>query len=114
MISFAGVSKEYSRESAALHEVNLEIPTGDFVSVVGQSGAGKSTLLKMLSAEEQPSHGQVVIDGWDITRIKRWQVPHLRRQIGVVFQDYKLLPKRTVFENVDFAMEVGWASTKTI
>lgn len=114
MISFKEVSKEYSAESAALHEVNLEIPTGDFVSVVGQSGAGKSTLLKMLSAEEQPSKGQVVIDGWDITRIKRWQVPHLRRQIGTIFQDFKLLPKRTAFENVAFAMEVGGAPTKEI
>ena len=114
MISFKQVSKAYTQESAALNEVTLEIPTGDFVSIVGQSGAGKSTLLKLLSAEERPSDGQIVIDGWDITKIKRWQVPHLRRQIGVVFQDYKLLPKRTVFENVAFAMEVGGARTKTI
>lgn len=85
----------------------MTIPTGDFVSIVGQSGAGKSTLLKLLSAEERPTEGQIVIDGWDITRIKRWQIPYLRRQIGVVFQDFKLLPKRTCFENVAFAMEVG-------
>ncbi|MDZ4225424.1 MAG: ATP-binding cassette domain-containing protein [Candidatus Andersenbacteria bacterium] len=94
--------------------MTLNIPTGDFVSVVGQSGAGKSTLLKILSAEERPTAGNVVIDGWDITRIKKWQVPHLRRQIGVVFQDFKLLPKRTVFENVAFAMEVGGAIPKEI
>jgi cell division transport system ATP-binding protein len=114
MISFKNVSKAYTSESAALNDVSVEIPTGDFVSIVGQSGAGKSTLLKLLSAEERPSDGQIVIDGWDITKIKKWQVPHLRRQIGVVFQDYKLLPKRTVFENVAFAMEVGGAPTKVI
>jgi cell division ATP-binding protein FtsE len=109
MISFQQVSKAYSVGSEALHAVTVTIPTGDFVSIVGQSGAGKSTLLKLLSAEEQPSEGQLIIDGWDITRIKRWQVPYLRRQIGTVFQDFKLLPKRTAFENVAFAMEVGGA-----
>ncbi|MDP3997455.1 MAG: cell division ATP-binding protein FtsE [bacterium] len=114
MITFTKVSKSYTPNSAALDDVTLNIPTGDFVSVVGQSGAGKSTLLKILSAEERPTAGNVVIDGWDITRIKKWQVPHLRRQIGVVFQDFKLLPKRTVFENVAFAMEVGGAIPKEI
>lgn len=114
MISFTDVSKIYSEESHALSQVTIKIPTGDFVSIVGQSGAGKSTMLKLLSAEEKPTHGQIIIDGWDITKIKRWQVPHLRRQIGVVFQDYKLLPKRTAFENVAFAMEVGGAPTKEI
>lgn len=114
MITFTNVSKAYGSEMTALHDVSLEIPTGDFVSIVGQSGAGKSTLLKLLSAQEPASAGQIVIDGWDITKIRRWQVPHLRRQIGVVFQDFKLLPKRTVFENVAFAMEVGGAPTKEI
>lgn len=114
MISFKAVSKAYTPESPAINEVTLEIPTGDFVSIVGQSGAGKSTLLKLLSAEERPTDGQIVIDGWDITSIKRWQVPHLRRQIGVIFQDFKLLPKRTAFENVAFAMEVGGAAPKEI
>jgi cell division transport system ATP-binding protein len=114
MISFTNVSKVYGPESAALEKVSLEIPTGDFVSVVGQSGAGKSTLLKLLSAEEAASTGEIIIDGWDITNILRWQIPHLRRQIGVIFQDFKLLQKRTVFENVAFAMEVGGAPTKEI
>ena len=114
MITFNQISKSYSVGSDALENVTLKIPTGDFVSIVGQSGAGKSTMLKLLSAEEQPTEGQVVIDGWDITRIKRWQVPYLRRQIGTVFQDYKLLPKRTAFENVAFAMEVGGAATRDI
>ncbi len=114
MITFTNVSKAYTRESPALNTVTLKIPTGDFVSIVGQSGAGKSTLLKLLSAEERPTDGQIIIDGWDITKIKRWQIPYLRRQIGVVFQDFKLLPKRTAFENVAFAMEVGGAATKEI
>lgn len=114
MITFEHVSKAYTEESPALHKVSLSIPTGDFVSIVGQSGAGKSTLLKLLSAEERPSQGKIVIDGWDITKIKRWQVPFLRRQIGVIFQDFKLLPKRTAFENIAFAMEVGGSPTKEI
>ena len=114
MIAFSQVSKAYTAESPALANVNLKIPTGDFVSIVGQSGAGKSTLLKLLSAEERPSAGKIVIDGWDITQIKKWQIPHLRRQIGVVFQDFKLLPKRSAFENVAFAMEVGGAMPREI
>lgn len=114
MIVFSKVSKAYSLGSAALDDISIKIPTGDFVSVVGQSGAGKSTLLKMLSAEERPTAGKIIIDGWDITRIKHWQIPHLRRQIGVVFQDFKLLQKRRVAENVAFAMEVGGAPTREI
>lgn len=109
MITFSNVSKLYGKgsESAAVRDISLKIPTGEFVSIVGQSGAGKSTLLKLLSAEEKPTDGQIVIDGWEITKIKHWQVPYLRRQIGVVFQDFKLLPKRSAFENIAFAMEVG-------
>ncbi len=114
MITFNKISKVYSKESAALHDVSLKIPTGDFVSIVGQSGAGKSTMLKLISAQERPSEGMIVIDGWDITKIRRWQIPHLRRQIGVVFQDFKLLPKRTAFENIAFAMEVGGAPTREV
>ncbi len=114
MIHFTNVSKRYSEDSAALANVTLKIPTGDFLSVVGQSGAGKSTLLKLLSAEERPTEGSIIIDGWDITKMKRWQVPHLRRQIGVVFQDFKLLPKQTAFENIAFAMEVGGAAIREI
>ena len=114
MITFTKVSKGYSDQSPALSDITLSIPTGDFVSIVGQSGAGKSTLLKLLSAEEKPSDGSIVIDGWDITKIKNWQVPYLRRQIVVVFQDFKLLPKFTAFENIAFAMEVGGADPKEI
>lgn len=114
MIIFSNISKQYTKDSTALYDVNLKVPTGDFISIVGQSGAGKSTLLKLISAEEKPSEGSIVIDGWDITKIRKWQVPHLRRQIGVVFQDFKLLPKKSTFENVAFAMEVGGAQTKEI
>lgn len=114
MITFSHVSKEYPPDVVALDKVSVTIPTGEFVSIVGQSGAGKSTMLKLISAEERPSEGKITIDGWDITRIRRWQVPHLRRQIGVVFQDFKLLPKKTAYENVAFAMEVGGAAPREI
>lgn len=114
MIVFSKISKAYVEESPALYDISLKIKTGDFVSIVGQSGAGKSTLLKLISAEERPTSGSIVIDGWDVANIKRWQVPHLRRQIGVVYQDFKLLPKRTTVENVAFAMEVGGAATRDI
>lgn len=122
MILFQHVSKAYpirrgskgEREVVALDDVSLEIDTGEFVSVVGQSGAGKSTLLKVLFADERPTDGSVSIDGWDVTAIRAWQVPFLRRQIGVVYQDFKLLEAKTVFENVSFAMEVGGAPTSEI
>jgi cell division transport system ATP-binding protein len=106
VIIFQDVRKEYPKGTVALDDINLQIQTGEFVSIVGQSGAGKSTLLRLLFAEEAPSSGSVIIDGWDVTTIRPWQIPHLRRQIGVVFQDFKLLEGRTAFENVAFAMEV--------
>lgn len=122
MIVFDHISKIYplrgvpgtAKEVVALDDVSLQIETGEFVSIVGQSGAGKSTLLRILFADERPSSGSANIDGWEITSIRSWQVPYLRRQIGVVFQDFKLLPAKTVFENVAFAMEVGGASTADI
>lgn len=114
MIVFQNVRKEYPKSTVALDDINLEIQTGEFVSIVGQSGAGKSTLLRLVFAEEKPSSGSVVIDGWDITTIRPWQIPHLRRQIGVVFQDFKLLQVRTAFENVAFAMEVVGEGTREI
>jgi len=114
MIEINNVTKIYDKNIVALDNVNLVIQTGEFVSIVGQSGAGKSTLVRLISAEEKPTSGSIVIDGWDITQIKKWQIPHLRRQIGVVFQDFKLLPKKTVFENVAFAMEVGGNPSKEI
>ena len=90
----------------AVKDVHLKIEPGELVSIVGQSGAGKTTLVKLLIAEERPSKGQIQIGDWDITDIKESEIPILRRQIGVIFQDFKLLPKKTIFENVAFALEV--------
>ncbi len=107
MITLKNVSKFYSRDSVGLNEVSLHIEPGEFVSIVGQSGTGKTTLVKMLIAEERPSAGSIEIGGWDITKIGLSDIPLLRRQIGVIFQDFKLLPKKTVKENVAFALEVA-------
>ncbi len=106
MILLENISKIYRPDITALKSVNLSVEPGEFVFLVGQSGAGKSTLLKLLNAEERPTRGRIVIGGWDITNIRRQETATLRRQIGVVFQDFKLLPKKTVFENVAFALEV--------
>ena len=109
MIQLHNVSMSYQPEMSALTDITLKIPKGDFVFLTGQSGAGKSTLLKLLYADLTPSRGQVLIDGVNLTRLKRSQIPILRRSIGVVFQDYKLLPNRTVLENVAITLEVlGW------
>ncbi|BCG48089.1 Cell-division-associated, ABC-transporter-like signaling protein FtsE [Citrifermentans bremense] len=109
MIQLHNVSMSYQAESTALTDVSLKIPKGDFVFLTGQSGAGKSTLLKLIYAELIPTRGQVVIDGANVTRLSRKEIPYLRRSIGVVFQDYKLLPNRTVLENVAITLEVlGW------
>ena len=110
MISFKKVSKIYSEGGFALRDINFEIKKGEFVSIVGQSGAGKSTLLKLIFAEEKPTQGNVLIKGKDISKIKGGKLPILRRHIGVVFQDFKLLSRKTVFENVSFAMEVSGKS----
>ena len=109
MIQLHNVGMSYQAETPALSDINLKIPKGDFVFLTGQSGAGKSTLLKLLYAELAPSSGQVLIDGVNLSRLSRSQIPLLRRSIGVVFQDYKLLPNRTVLENVAITLEVlGW------
>jgi len=109
MIQLHNVSMSYQAETTALTDITLKIPKGDFVFLTGQSGAGKSTLLKLLYAELSPTRGQVLIDGVNLTRLSRSQIPFLRRSIGVVFQDYKLLPNRTVLENVAITLEVlGW------
>ncbi|MGE5579885.1 MAG: cell division ATP-binding protein FtsE [Bacillota bacterium] len=106
MISLRGVSKRYSTGMVALDHVDLEIKKGEFVFIVGQSGAGKSTLIKLLYKEENPTSGQVLVGGKDLTKMRRREVPFLRRKIGVVFQDFKLLEDRTVAENVAFALLV--------
>ncbi|OJI06165.1 cell division ATP-binding protein FtsE [bacterium CG10_46_32] len=107
MVEFKNVSKIYPGQQTALKNVTLMIEPGEFVSIVGQSGTGKTTLVKLILAEERPSKGRIVIGGWDITDIKQREIPTLRKQIGVVFQDFKLLPRKTLFENVAFALEVG-------
>ncbi|MFH1235981.1 MAG: cell division ATP-binding protein FtsE [Parcubacteria group bacterium] len=114
MISFRGVSKIYPPNVTALKDVDLVIQPGEFVSIVGQSGTGKTTLAKLIIAEQRPTRGKVVIGDWDITNIKSGEIPILRRQIGVVFQDFKLLPRKTLFENVAFALEVAGMQRKRI
>ena len=114
MIVLENVSKIYGKNSVGLEGVSLRIEAGEFVSIVGQSGAGKTTLAKILMAEEHPSSGKIKIGDWDITRIRSREIPQLRRQMGVIFQDYKLLPKKTVYENVSFALEVAGDSPRHI
>ena len=114
MIELRNVSKKYSTGTEAVRDVTLHIKPGEFVSLVGQSGVGKSTIVKMLVAEEKPTKGKIVLGGWDITRIRTHDIPLLRRQIGVVFQDFKLLEQKTVYENVAFALEVAGYPKKHI
>ncbi|OGF52499.1 cell division ATP-binding protein FtsE [Candidatus Giovannonibacteria bacterium RIFCSPLOWO2_02_FULL_43_11b] len=110
MIYFDRVSKVYSPTSIALEEVSFTVEPQEFVSLVGQSGAGKSTLLKLLLAEEKPSSGKVFFESLDMHKVSNGDLPKVRRRMGVVFQDYKLLPTKTAYENIAFAME---ASDKT-
>ncbi len=116
MIRFVKASKKYSsKQDASLSDINLEIKAGEFVSLVGQSGAGKSTLIRMLTGEEKPEKGgEVWIEDIRVDKVKPEFLPYLRRRIGVIFQDYKLLNTRTVFENVSLAMEVAGASKQEI
>jgi len=106
MIQLFNVCKSYSRDGSALDAINLKIPKGDFVYITGPSGAGKSTLLKLLYAAEKPSRGQILINGQNITRMGPVKIPYLRRQLGIVFQDFKLISTRSIFENVAFPLEV--------
>ena len=106
MIVFDRVSKIYSGGNTALKNVNLHIQKGEFVFVLGHSGAGKSTFLKLILREEKPTSGRVLVDGKDLSKIKEKDVPYLRRNMGVVFQDFRLIPSMTAYENVAFAMRV--------
>ena len=107
MIHFRNVSKIYSGDVLALKNIDLDIGKGEFVSIVGQSGTGKSTLLKMIILEEKPTTGHIFFYDRNLATLKASEIPYHRRRIGVVFQDFKLLNKRTVFENVSFALEVA-------
>ena len=98
MIRLENVSKSYSKDSPALINANAEIEKGEFVFLVGASGSGKSTFIRLLNREEKPTVGQVYVAGKDIVKLSSWKVPFLRRNIGCIFQDYRLLPKRTVSE----------------
>jgi cell division transport system ATP-binding protein len=106
MIRFENVSKIYKGDVVALRDVSLDVQKGEFVFIVGPSGSGKSTALRLLLREEAVTTGRIVVAGRDISRLSSWKVPQLRRNIGCVFQDYKLLPNKTVYENVAFASEV--------
>jgi cell division transport system ATP-binding protein len=113
-LALAGVTKRYPTGKLALRDVDLVIPDGDFVFLVGPSGAGKSTLLKLLIREELPTSGVVMVQGRDLARMRRRDVPKMRRKIGIVFQDYKLLPHLSVRDNVAFALEVTGTPSRKI
>lgn len=114
MIEFKNVSKVYDNGSVALDDVCLNIHDGEFVLVCGHSGAGKSTLFKLLTHEVVPDSGSVIVDEYDVTKMKRSRIPKLRRKLGVVFQDFRLLPNKTVAENIAFALEVIEEKPKVI
>jgi cell division transport system ATP-binding protein len=106
MIRLDNVTKIYKGDVTALKEASADIGKGEFVFLVGPSGSGKSTLIRLLNKEESPTEGEVWVAGKDINRLPSWKVPHLRRNIGCIYQDFKLLPTKTVYENVAFALEV--------
>lgn len=114
LIQLQNVTKTYETGAKALIDITLRVRKGEFVFLVGPSGAGKSTLTKLLYREEVPSRGQIILDGKNVVRMRHREVPYLRRKIGMVFQDFRLLPRKTVAENVAFALEVISASNKDI
>ena len=114
MIQLQNVTKTYNNGAKALIDVTMKIKKGEFVFLVGPSGAGKSTLTKLFYREEVPSRGQVILGGKNVVRMRPREVPYLRRKIGMVFQDFRLLPRKTVAENVSFALDVIGASNKEI
>jgi len=115
VIEFQNVSKKYScGDVEAISNVSFNISIGEFISIVGPSGAGKSTLIRLLTCEEKPSEGKILVAGRDISKLKKRELPFYRRKVGVIFQDFKLLPKKTVYENVAFALEVCDATNAEI
>ncbi|MFD1067684.1 cell division ATP-binding protein FtsE [Oceanobacillus locisalsi] len=114
MITMENVSKTYSNGVTALNDINIHIDRGEFVYLVGPSGAGKSSFIRLIYREAKPTKGKIVINGRELSKIKERHIPYLRRDIGVVFQDFKLLQKLTIYENVAFALEVIETSPKSI
>ncbi len=114
MITFENVTKVYENGTKALDNVNFHIDKGEFVFVVGPSGSGKSTLTRLLLHEEMPSEGSIILNGTHVERLNRKQIPYMRRKVGVIFQDFRLLEDRTVVENIAFAMKIVGASTREI
>lgn len=114
MIQFTNVSKKYDNGTHALKDINLTIDKGEFVFVVGSSGAGKSTFLKLMMREEVPSSGSIIVEDKDLTKMKKREIPKFRRKLGIVFQDFRLIPNMTVFDNVAFAMRVIGTKEKKI
>lgn len=114
LIEFTNITKIYENGAEGLNNVSFEIEKGEFVFVVGQSGSGKSSVLKLIMKETEPTSGKIVVNKRDITNMKRSDIPYLRRKLGVVFQDFRLLPNKTVYDNVAFAMQVIEASPRDI
>ena len=114
VIEFNGVSKTYLTGTHALDDVNIKINKGEFVFIVGSSGAGKSTFMKLIMREEKANTGKIIVNGFDLMKMKRKQIPLLRRTMGIVFQDFRLIPNMNVYENVAFAMHVVGASGRQV
>ncbi len=114
MIYFNGVTKMYTKDAKALEDINLSVNAGEFISIVGHSGAGKTTLIKLILAEENPTDGTVFFESADIHQMHSRELTKLRRRIGTVFQDFKLLPNKTAYENIAFAMEAAGKSDAEI
>ena len=114
MIRLTDVIKEYSNGTRALNGLSLEIKDGEFVFLVGPSGSGKSTIIKLLTGEVIPSEGRVMVNGFSLTNIAEWQIPYMRRTLGVIFQDFRLIENKTVYDNMLFAMRVVGATPKEI